>query len=141
MVLSDLMWFFNQGKIEQSGSPIEIYTKPETHFAASFIGNYNILDSDEFHKLVGIETSVEKKIGIRPETIQILREPMNTQDGEYLLQGRIKGNSPRGNVLRYQIDVKGIRLYADVLFRSFTLFENETNVYLTIPKRDCLELL
>ena len=141
MLLSDVIWLFNQGKIEQSGSPIEIYTKPETHFAASFIGNYNILDSDEFHTLVGKETTTEKKIGIRPETIQILREPLTTHEGEYLLQGSIKGNSPRGNVLRYQIEVKGIRLYADVLFRSFTLFENETNVYLTIPKRDCLELL
>ena len=141
MLLSDVIWLFNQGKIEQSGSPIEIYTKPETHFAASFIGNYNILNSVEFKELVGKETMAEKKIGIRPETIQILREPGKMAEEEYLVQGKIKGNSPRGNVLRYQIEVKGIRLYADVLFRSFTLFENETNVYLSIPKRDCLELL
>ena len=140
MLLSDVIWLFNQGRIEQSGSPIQIYTRPHTHFAASFIGNYNILEAQEFHAMVGETTSDGKKIGIRPETIQIQRDPVLPAEEEYLLQGKIKGNSPRGNVLRYQIEVKGIRLHADVLFRSFTLFENGANVYVSIPKRDCLEL-
>jgi len=140
MLLSDVIWLFNQGRIEQSGSPIQIYTRPNTHFAASFIGNYNILDANEFHTLVGETTPEGKKIGIRPETIQIQKEPVHPALGEYQLQGRIKGNSPRGNVLRYQIEVEGIPLHADVLFRSFTLFENGTNVYVSIPKRDCLQL-
>src|SRR5699024_3959677 len=43
MVMSDVIHLFHDGVIEQSGSPVEVYTKPETTFAAGFIGNYNII--------------------------------------------------------------------------------------------------
>ena len=39
MVMSDRICLLNQGQIEQSGTPVEIYTAPKTRFAASFIGS------------------------------------------------------------------------------------------------------
>ena len=45
MVMSDVIHLFHDGKIEQSGRPVEVYTKPVTPFAAGFIGSYNILDA------------------------------------------------------------------------------------------------
>ena len=42
MVMSDVIHLFHDGVIEQSGTPVEVYTRPVTSFAASFIGNYNI---------------------------------------------------------------------------------------------------
>ena len=140
MLLSDVIWLFNQGKIEQSGTPVQIYTKPETHFAASFIGNYNILDSENFIALTGEKRNSGKKIGIRPETIQIHRDLEQGNPDDYFIPAKIINNSPRGNVLRYQIEAMGMNLHADVLFRSFTLFENGREVFISIPKRDCLEL-
>ena len=44
MVMSDTIHLFNLGKIEQSGSPEQIYAYPKTKFAANFIGHYNILE-------------------------------------------------------------------------------------------------
>ena len=41
MVMSDVIHLFHAGRIEQSGSPVEIYTRPASAFAASFIGSYN----------------------------------------------------------------------------------------------------
>ena len=38
MVMSDMIHLFHEGKIEQSGSPDQIYTRPATKFAATFIG-------------------------------------------------------------------------------------------------------
>ncbi len=139
MMMSDVIHLFQEGRIIQEGSPISIYTEPKTKFAASFIGNYNILNARDFEKLVGVQTVLENEIAIRPETITLSKEPLNKSD-EYLLEGCIKSNSPRGNVLRYQVEVKGIHLHADVLFRSFTLYENESPIYISIPKRDCLTL-
>lgn len=46
MSLSDRIVVMNAGKIEQVGTPFEIYNRPATPFVASFIGNLNILDAE-----------------------------------------------------------------------------------------------
>ena len=43
--LSDRIVVMNAGRIEQVGTPFEIYNRPATPFVASFIGNLNILDA------------------------------------------------------------------------------------------------
>lgn len=139
MVMSDVIQLFHEGKIEQSGSPVEMYTGPKTKFAASFIGSYNIMEASEFVKLTGVSTIKSREIAIRPETIQIERVP-GANPEMYHFEGNIVSNVPRGNVLRYQIKTQGVNLEADVLFRSFALYENGEKVYISIPKKDCLEL-
>ena len=67
MVMSDVIHLFHDGRIEQSGSPVEVYTKPATSFAAGFIGNYNKLDSCDMERLTGKEWP-SGRIAIRPET-------------------------------------------------------------------------
>jgi putative spermidine/putrescine transport system ATP-binding protein len=44
--LSDRIVVMNAGRIEQVGTPFEIYNHPATPFVATFIGNLNILDAD-----------------------------------------------------------------------------------------------
>lgn len=140
MVMSDTIKLFYEGQIEQSGTPVSMYIAPKTKFAASFIGNYNILNAQEFAKLVEVNSEEESDIAIRPETIQISKEPIEEAD-IYQVVGNVESNVPRGNVLRYKVKVHGVHLYVDVLFRSFTLFENGAKVYLNIPKKDCLKLI
>jgi putative spermidine/putrescine transport system ATP-binding protein len=45
MALADLMVVMNQGRIEQSGSPRDIFNRPATEFVARFMGGHNILDT------------------------------------------------------------------------------------------------
>ncbi len=45
MALSDKIIIMNQGKIEQIGTPQEIYQQPRTHFVADFMGNANFLET------------------------------------------------------------------------------------------------
>jgi len=43
MVMSDRIAVMNQGRIEQLGSPNEIYERPRTRFAAEFLGSCNVI--------------------------------------------------------------------------------------------------
>ncbi len=45
LVLSDRICLMNQGRIEQVGTPEELYFKPRSVFAADFLGESNILDA------------------------------------------------------------------------------------------------
>jgi iron(III) transport system ATP-binding protein len=90
--LSDKIILMNKGKIEQMGTPEEIYNKPKSLFVTDFIGNANIFDSsvDDIRKndvLVnlydstlsipkenlesGIKKGEEVYLAIKPEAIKI----------------------------------------------------------------------
>ncbi|MEI6100911.1 MAG: ABC transporter ATP-binding protein [Eubacteriales bacterium] len=140
MVMSDIIHLFNEGRIIQSGTPIDMYTAPKTNFAAGFIGHYNILTRDEFQKLVADRENNEGDIAIRPETIEISASKKEDYEGFYQIAGVVRDNTPHGNVLRYTVEANGIQLKADVLFRSFQLFSENQEVYLSIEKRNCLKI-
>jgi spermidine/putrescine transport system ATP-binding protein len=56
--MSDRIAVMNDGAVEQSGSPQELYQRPRTKFVASFLGAMNFVDG----------------IGVRPECTRISRE-------------------------------------------------------------------
>lgn len=57
--LSDRLAVMNQGRLEQVGTPEEIYLRPSTRFVASFLGAVNWIGD----------------VGVRPEAMRIAREP------------------------------------------------------------------
>ena len=80
MIMSDRICLLNEGKIEQLGTPIEVYTDPRTKFAAGFIGNYNVLTPAEFTTVTGEKQMEKNSVVIRPETISISREKKNREN-------------------------------------------------------------
>ncbi len=46
MALSDLIVVMNNGRIEQSGSPQQLFNRPASEFVAKFIGGHNIISLD-----------------------------------------------------------------------------------------------
>jgi ABC-type Fe3+/spermidine/putrescine transport system ATPase subunit len=46
MVIADRIILMNEGRIEQSGAPKEIYLRPQTPFAANFIGSANFFEAE-----------------------------------------------------------------------------------------------
>ncbi|MGN7360845.1 ABC transporter ATP-binding protein [Paenibacillus sp. SAF-054] len=62
MMLSDRIVIMNNGKVEQVGTPREIYATPKTLFAATFVGENNIFSSSE-----GL-------FAVRPEKLRPVRE-------------------------------------------------------------------
>ena len=59
LTMSDHVAVFNEGKIEQIGSPREIYERPRTEFVAGFVGTSNILERNG------------RRFTVRPEKIQM----------------------------------------------------------------------
>ena len=140
MLMSDRVCLVNGGQIEQIGTPVDIYTNPKTKFAASFIGHYNVLTNIDFSKAFGYNLHEDAVKAIRPETILVSHEKMNKENC-YEVEGVIKESRSVGNVLRYHIDVNGVDLRADTLYRSFSLFNDGDKVWISVEKRNCLELV
>ena len=138
MVMSDVIQLFHDGRIEQAGSPVEVYTRPVSEFAASFIGSYNQLSAEEFGVLTGAVVPAGNVVAIRPETIGIAAERPADAEGCYVVKGMVVDSMPRGNVLRYTVRVETTVLRVDALFRSFHMFATGDDVFLSIPERDCL---
>ena len=46
MALADVILVMNDGRVEQQGSPIELFTKPRNTFVARFIGGHNVIESE-----------------------------------------------------------------------------------------------
>lgn len=139
MLMSDRICLLNEGMIEQIGNAVEIYTNPRTKFAASFIGHYNVLEWNQFSHMFGEQTEEKSAIAIRPEVISMSHEKQN-RENSYEVRGTVMDSQSVGNVLRYHVEVNGISLRVDTLFRSFMLFQNGADVWLSLEKRNCLRL-
>lgn len=139
MVMSDTIHLFNVGKIEQSGSPEQIYAYPKTKFAANFIGHYNILDVKDMNKVAPVKVGSEF-VAIRPEAINISPKDGGKNTEGVQLKGKITGAMSRGTTVAYTVDCGGVEVNADVLFSPNGRMGIGDEVYLQIPKKDILEL-
>lgn len=139
MILSDKILLMNGGRIEQVGNPVELYTRPETGFAASFIGNYNIFNPKQYEQLMG--EIISTGVALRPETIA-LHHPgtKDFDEDDTVLEGKVLHVTPKGNILSYDLDVNGIPVKADNLFRTYAIFEPGDEVLISFEKRNCLPL-
>jgi putative spermidine/putrescine transport system ATP-binding protein len=66
LTMSDRLAVFNDGRIEQLGTPAEVYEHPETEFVAGFVGVSNVLERDG------------RRITIRPEKIHMVDDDGGT---------------------------------------------------------------
>lgn len=53
LTLSDRIAVFNNGRIEQLGTPAELYERPGSRFVADFVGTSNLLDDPRSRELLG----------------------------------------------------------------------------------------
>ncbi len=140
MIMSDVIHLFNKGVIEQSGSPISVYTNPKTKFAAEFMGHYNIISAEQFDRITGTLHAVSDNVAIRPEAMEISLTPFAEKENFYQFQAVVVNHLSHGNVLRYKVEADHVSLQVDVLFRSFYLYENGQQVYISVENRNCLAI-
>lgn len=139
MIMSDRIHLMNQGIIEQSGKPVDLYTHPVSKFAAEFIGHYNILDKSKLNILLPLEKFDDGFYAIRPETVQIQGEPI-MDNVMYTFEALVESFISRGNVLRYTLRCGDVFFTSEVLFRSFALFEEGQKVYVGIEPHNILSI-
>jgi spermidine/putrescine transport system ATP-binding protein len=122
MTMADTIAVMNEGKIEQMGSPADLYDNPETAFVANFLGQSNLIkgtitgnDGDSIiADLYGQKISLPKNrshavdnsmyAGIRPEKfrISLLDTPVS---GNVLTGGRVEDVSYIGVSTQYQVEM------------------------------------
>ncbi len=91
LTMSDRLAVFNRGKIEQLGSPVEVYERPASDFVAGFIGVSNLLERGGRH------------FTIRPEKVHLLAEGEQVPAGSHVERGRIEEVVYLGMVTRYLV--------------------------------------
>ena len=133
MIMSDVINLFHDGKIEQSGTPEQIYTRPATRFAATFIGNYNLLDAKDFNRSFGTAIP-QPEVAVRPEIISLSKRTIASAEGLLVARGKIAGYISHGNLIRFSIDVKGLLINADVLFEDKREFGEGDEVFVAVKE-------
>jgi sulfate transport system ATP-binding protein len=78
MEVSDEIVVMNKGRVEQIGSPAEVYDRPATAFVMSFIGPVNVLPSTSgIFQSNGFE-SAQAEMFLRPQDVIVQTEPNGT---------------------------------------------------------------
>ncbi len=124
--ISDRIVVMNEGRIDQVGTPFEIYNRPKTPFVASFVGTLNIVqgqvvdaaagrilvDGQEVRVargLNGLAAGAAQAFALRPEAVT-LGEGGN---GRNRLRGSIEQVSFLGSVVRIRVRLKESAILLD----------------------------
>jgi len=109
--VADEIIITNKGRIEQTGTPIEIYHNPKTAFTASFFGETTFVDNySKFHNFEHIE-NVEKAI-VRPEFVKVTKKNEVQKYKSSASHGVAKNVLFRGDSIEVVVDVDGTELKA-----------------------------
>ena len=99
LTLSDRIAVFNNGYIEQIGTPNEVYNHSATEFVCNFIGDINRIEPETAAK-IGLPEG--ENHFIRLERLRVNQEP---RQGETVLNGTVLSSEYYGLYIKYFIDV------------------------------------
>ncbi len=132
----------NQGKIEQDGTPIEIFDHPASHFIAQFVGETNYIDTEvaekglavwgpfRFSIAPGFKTGQKVRIYFRPHDVY-----MTAQFETLQVKARISKSRFKGTVIEYLLDIGEDRSISAQVPKGVALasgFEDGQEVYAAI---------
>lgn len=114
--MSDTIVVMNNGKIQQIGTPMDIYNEPKNSFVADFIGESNIINGvmhEDFcveflntnFKCVdkGFKKDEKVEVVIRPEDVELVQ-------GEGMLSGIVLSEVFKGVHYEMNVDVDGYKM-------------------------------
>jgi putative spermidine/putrescine transport system ATP-binding protein len=100
LTLSDRIAEFNAGRIEQLGTPRELYEQPASRFVADFVGTSNLFDPDRSSRLIG-RTGAHT---FRPEKLTLSVEPP-AGEGVLSAPGTVVESIYVGSAIRHVVDL------------------------------------
>ncbi len=159
--LSDRIAVMRGGKIEQVGTPTEIYERPRTPFVADFIGDTNLfkgrLESSDTASLqiitaTGLKIVVQSNppkeglyhpqeimVSVRPEKIRLSLSPPDSKINCF--EGRLKNVMYLGTHVHYMVELlSGDRITVMLPNITSKLPDVNTPVYARWSPTDCLAL-
>jgi ABC-type Fe3+/spermidine/putrescine transport system ATPase subunit len=154
LAISDRIALIAGGRIQQVGTPVEIYHRPANRFVADFVGLANFIDAEvigpQTVRAAGITMQTADGTGsspdggspsrrvvvLRPEALHLHRERI---PGPNVLPAHITASSFLGTLARYWVDVGGTTWVVDVPAPGETVLLSG-DIFLEIP-RDGIHLL
>lgn len=128
MAVSDRIAILNEGKLEQVGTPIEIYETPKNRFVAEFIGDTNFFDGTVVEQKAADYSNIRVEglpdivcyndkqlsigdgvhLSVRPEKIQISRDKPPLSPVHNSLEGFIDDKVYKGDHTHFGVNL-GVR--------------------------------
>ena len=101
LTMSDRIAVFNHGRIEQVGTPAEIYEHPSTPFVAGFVGTSNLISGQVAKRITGSEAT----FSIRPEKIHLTSGSEGMGSDAFSADGKIRDVIYLGLYTRYFVEL------------------------------------
>ncbi|MEH2400035.1 ABC transporter ATP-binding protein [Nostoc sp.] len=158
--LSDRIAVMNQGKIEQVGTPSQIYERPQTSFVADFIGDTNLFSGEivavdssnvQISTKTGLSIVISRAedtpselsqavvVSVRPEKIQLSLYPPNLPANSF--EGRLVNVMYLGTHVNYVVELtNGININVLQPNTFGTLPDRDTPIYAWWAENDCLAI-
>jgi spermidine/putrescine transport system ATP-binding protein len=124
LALADRVFVMNDGRVEQSGAPADVFNAPATRFVADFVGRNNLIDG------VIEDGSFVSDIGSFPLNGRVSREGLRgactavirvdclglgaSPDGAHSVSARLEALEYGGSVVTWFLDARGTPLQVDV---------------------------
>jgi len=122
MSLGHELIIMRDGRIEQSGTPLEVYTRPETPFVATFLGSANLLDGECLQiqpgetrlRLPFVEVLAPEGAAVGPCQVMVRPEDVSiVDDCDSQFHGRVMSSVFLGNQARLTVTVGKSTLTVD----------------------------
>lgn len=130
MSLSDRIAVMNAGRVEQIGTPAEVYERPASRFVAEFIGDTNLMEGvvldgaaggvcrleipglGEVLAARGRDSGAGERVllSVRPEKLHVSRGSLPPGSGRNVIRGRVEDVSYRGAETRYWVRAGALRI-------------------------------
>jgi putative spermidine/putrescine transport system ATP-binding protein len=94
LTMSDRIAVFSEGRVEQVGTPREIYQRPANDFVAGFVGTSNIIERNG------------DRYAVRPEKIRLLIDGEAPAEGAHREAGVVREVVYLGAITRYVVELE-----------------------------------
>lgn len=109
--VADEIIITNRGRIEQKGTPLEVYQNPDTAFTAGFFGQTSVIDDyqvfNHFEEVPGGEKAI-----VRPEFVKVTKKNEEQKYKSSATEGVVERVAFRGSSLELKVRVGNTTLSA-----------------------------
>jgi iron(III) transport system ATP-binding protein len=151
--IADRIALMKDGVIQQDGTPVELYDKPLNRFVADFLGTANffegklersdgmwVFQADNGLAIPLVDNDDSRKPGscclvFRPQNVNISVKAEDEPADTIQLRGTVSGREFLGSTIRYMVNIRGDRVFADVKHQQGrVLLEIGTDIDLYIQR-------
>ena len=103
LTMSDRLAVFNQGQVEQLGTPSDVYENPRNAFVAGFVGTSNVVSGPLAQRIMGSS----KPFTVRPEKISIVEPSAHLATDTAGVDGVVTEAIYLGMYTKFRVQVEG----------------------------------